>query len=55
MSKAMTSKTPANKMSGVKSGNAPHAANKKSGFDQAGTYADFSKTKVGIGKDKTKG
>jgi hypothetical protein len=52
---AMTSKTPANHRPGVKSGSAPHAVNKKSGFDQAGSYAEFAKTKIGIGKDKAKG
>ncbi len=46
---------PADKKSGVKSGKAPHPKNTKMGFDQGFGYADFSKTKVGIGKDKKKG
>ena len=45
---------PANQRAGVKKGIAPHPANKKSGFDPGYGYADFSKTKVGIGKDKKK-
>ena len=49
------SSTPANQRPGNKKGNAPHPANTKKGFDQGYGYAEFSKTKVGIGKDKKKG
>jgi hypothetical protein len=52
---AWNSSKPADKMAGVKSGKAPHPANTKKGFDQGYGYAEFSKTKVGIGKDKKKG
>lgn len=46
---------PANQRAGVKKGSAPHPANTKKGFDVGFGYADFAKTKVGIGKDKKKG
>ena len=52
---AWNSSTPANKRPGSKKGSAPHPANTKTGFDQGFGYADFAKTKVGIGKDKKKG
>jgi hypothetical protein len=46
---------PANKRAGVKTGKAPHPVNTPKGFDQGFGYAEYSKTKVGIGKDKKKG
>ena len=52
---AWTQSGPANQRSGVKKGSATHAANTKKGFDAGYTYAEFAKTKVGIGKDKKKG
>jgi hypothetical protein len=54
---------PSNKRAGVHKGSAPHPVNKHAGGGNAGMgkidagfgYADFAKTKVGIGKDKKKG
>jgi len=56
---AFNDSTPANKRAGVKKGSATAAENKKSGpskgFDSGYSYAEFAKTKVGIGADKKKG
>lgn len=51
----ISTKGPANKRSGVKTGKAPHPPNTAKGFDEGFTYAKFASTKVGIGKDKKKG
>ena len=52
---SISTKGPANQRAGSKKGIAPHPANTKKGFDQGFGYADFAKTKVGIGKDKKRG
>lgn len=44
---------PANKKSGTKTGGASPPPKKD--YGSATKYAEFSKTKVGIGKDKKKG
>ena len=60
---AWNDSTPANKRAGNHKGHAPHPVNKHAGggakglgeIDSGFTYADFAKTKVGIGSDKKKG